>query len=100
MEILKKDYPVAEWNIYPFHFSDGDNWSQSDTRTCMKLLKDEMLPIVNQFSYAQVDSQYGSGQFITDLKENFADHEEVALSRVANRDAILDSIRELLGRGK
>ncbi len=97
---MKKDYPVADWNIYPLHFGDGDDWSQSDNRTCMKLLKDGMLPIVNQFSYAQVDSQYGSGQFIEDRKENFADHEEVALSRVANRDAILYSIRELLGRGK
>ena len=24
----------TEWNIYPFHFSDGDNWSQSDTAHC------------------------------------------------------------------
>jgi uncharacterized protein len=23
--------PAEEWNIYPFHFSDGDNWSMDDT---------------------------------------------------------------------
>jgi hypothetical protein len=100
MEIIDKDYPASEWNIYPFHFSDGDNWSQSDTRTCMSLLRDRMLPVVNQFSYAQVDSQYGSGQFIKDLKEAFGDADEVALSRVPNRDAIMDSIKELLGKGR
>jgi len=100
MEILDKDYPAAEWNIYPFHFSDGDNWSQSDTRQCIDLLRDQMIPVSNQFSYAQVDSQYGSGQFIKDLKEAFEKEEAVTLSRIPNRDAIMDSIRELLGKGR
>jgi uncharacterized sporulation protein YeaH/YhbH (DUF444 family) len=58
------------------------------------------MPLCNQFSYAQVDSQYGSGQFIKDLKEAFGEADEVVLSRVPNRDAIMDSIKELLGRGR
>jgi len=99
LEIIEKEFPDAEWNIYPFHFSDGDNWSQSDTRTCVQLLKDKLIPMSNQFSYAQVDSQYGSGQFLKDLEEAFGDDKEVALSRIPNRDAIMDSIKELLGRG-
>jgi uncharacterized sporulation protein YeaH/YhbH (DUF444 family) len=100
IDILEKNYPVADWNIYPFHFSDGDNWSQSDTRLCTELLKDKLIPMSNQFSYSQVDSQYGSGQFIKDLHESFSKDERVALSRVPNRDAIMDSIKELLGRGR
>ena len=59
-----------------------------------------MIPIVNQFSYAQVDSQYGCGQFLKDLNEVFADEPAVALSRIPNRDAIMDSIKELLGKGR
>ena len=39
-QILEDDYPSSEWNIYPFHFSDGDNWSVDDTRACIQLLKD------------------------------------------------------------
>jgi uncharacterized sporulation protein YeaH/YhbH (DUF444 family) len=100
LEILDKDYPHSDWNIYPFHFSDGDNWSQSDTRLCIQLLKDQILPRANQFSYAQVDSQYGSGQFLKDLREAFPAEEAVALSRIPNREAIMDSIKELLGRGR
>jgi uncharacterized protein len=100
LEIIEKDYPPGDWNIYPFHFSDGDNWSQSDTRTCVELLKNKIIPFSNQFSYAQVDSQYGSGQFIKDLGEAFADEEAVTLSRIPNREAIMDSIRELLGKGR
>ena len=68
-QILEDDYPSADWNIYPFHFSDGDNWSVDDTRSCISILKDVLVPASNQFSYGQVESPYGSGQFIKDLKE-------------------------------
>jgi uncharacterized sporulation protein YeaH/YhbH (DUF444 family) len=97
MEIIEKDYPPQDWNIYPFHFSDGDNWSQSDTRLCMSCSRQDD-PLCNQFSYAQVDSQYGSGQFIKDLREAFAEDEAVTLS-IVNREAIMESIKELLGKG-
>ncbi len=30
-QIIDDHYPPEEWNIYPFHFSDGDNWSMDDT---------------------------------------------------------------------
>lgn len=100
MDIINADYPASDWNIYPFHFSDGDNWSASDTRLCIDLLKSKLIPVSNQFSYAQVDSQYGSGQFIKDLEGAFGDEEAVTTSRVPNRDAILDSIKELLAKGR
>ena len=99
-ELIQADYPPSEWNIYPFHFSDGDNWSKADTQTCQGLLRDQILPAVNQFSYAQVDSDYGSGQFYEDLKAAFAGDERVTLSRVPDRDHIMDSIKELLGKGR
>ena len=100
VQIMEADYPPADWNIYLFHFSDGDNWSGSDTRTCMKLLQEKMLPAANLFGYGQVDSDYGSGQFYTDLREAFPSDERVILSRIPDRDAIMGSIRELLGKGR
>ncbi len=100
VQILEEDYPMADWNIYLFQFSDGDNWSGSDTRSCMQLLKDKLLPVANMFGYGQVDSDYGSGQFYNDLQENYGNDERVILSRIPDRDAIMDSIRELLGKGR
>jgi uncharacterized sporulation protein YeaH/YhbH (DUF444 family) len=70
-QIIEDDYPTADWNIYPFHFSDGDNWSVDDTAACIRILKEELVPASNQFSYGQVESPYGSGQFIKDLREHF-----------------------------
>ncbi|TVQ88766.1 MAG: DUF444 family protein [Deltaproteobacteria bacterium] len=100
IEILEKEYPREAWNIYPFHFSDGDNWSKSDTQLCIQLLRDKLIPWSNQFSYAQVDSQYGSGQFIKDLEGTFVEEDKVVTSRVPSRDAIMDSIKTLLAAGR
>ncbi len=100
-DIIKEDYPVSDWNIYPFHFSDGDNWSSDDTKICLDLLNTEILPVSNMFGYGQVESRYGSGQFYKDLFAAYNEKtENIVLSKIKNRDAILDSIKEFLGKGK
>ena len=99
-EIVERDYPVSEWNIYMFHFSDGDNWSVDDTLVCIQLLRDKLLPAANIFCYGQVESPYGSGQFIKDLGEHLKDDARVITSEIADRNAITESIRDFLGKGK
>jgi uncharacterized sporulation protein YeaH/YhbH (DUF444 family) len=98
-DIISEDYPVSEWNIYPFHFSDGDNWSVDDTVQCMRLLRDFLLPSCNMFGYGQVESPYGSGQFLKDLVDRFPDEEKLVLSEIKTKEAIYDSIRDFLGKG-
>ena len=99
-QVIETDYPINEWNIYPFHFSDGDNWSGEDTRLCIKVLREFFLPNVNQFGYGQVESKYGSGQFLKDLQKEFMGDERIVLSQIESRDRILDSIKDFLGKGK
>ena len=99
--IIESDYNPNEWNIYPFHFSDGDNWSADDTKVCLQLLDEFILPHSNMFCYGQVESRYGSGQFFKDLALKYGtDDDKVVLSKIKNKDAILDSIKEFLGKGK
>jgi uncharacterized protein len=99
-QLIDQHYPSSEWNIYPFHFSDGDNWSMDDTLLCIEILKQEMLPRVNMFAYGQVESPYGSGQFVKDLREHFSEDERVVTSEIRDRDAIVGSIKDFLGKGK
>ena len=98
--IIEEHYPPSQWNIYPFHFSDGDNWSAEDTLTCVDILRSRIIPASNVFCYGQVDSPYGSGQFIKDLRAHFGGNESVIVSEIANRDRIVESIRDFLGKGK
>ncbi len=98
-QLVDDHYPPEEWNIYPFHFSDGDNWSMDDTLACVELLKQKLLPRVNMFAYGQVESPYGSGQFIKDLRDHFGKDERVITSEIRDKDAIVGSIKEFLGKG-
>jgi sporulation protein YhbH len=98
--LIDEHYSPDEWNIYPFHFSDGDNWGGGDTRECVELLRSTLLPKVNLFCYGQVRSLYGSGRFAHDLEEHLGKHEMVAISEIADRDDIYDAIKDFLGKGK
>ncbi len=99
-DIIKSFYPPAQWNTYAFHFSDGDNWSGEDSKFCVDLLKNSLLPKVNLFCYGQVESRYGSGQFIKDVSEAFREEEKLVASRIENKEAIYRSLKDFLGKGK
>ncbi|MBT6325115.1 MAG: DUF444 family protein [Bdellovibrionales bacterium] len=100
-QIIDSDYDPSSWNIYPFHFSDGDNWSTDDTKLCLELLDNHIIPKSNMFCYGQVESRYGSGQFYKDLHAKYGDDSDrIILSKIKNKDAILDSIKDFLGKGK
>jgi uncharacterized sporulation protein YeaH/YhbH (DUF444 family) len=80
-QIIQSDYNPMEWNIYPFHFSDGDNWSADDTKLCLSLLDEFIIPSSNMFCYGQVESRYGSGQFYKDLSSRYGEkNDDVILS--------------------
>ncbi len=98
--MMDERFPAASWNVYPFHFSDGDNWSGRDTERCVELLEQRILPNANVFCYGQVRSAYGSGQFKKDLDARFPKDERVITSEIPDRDGILKSIKDFLGQGR
>ncbi|MBI4544384.1 MAG: DUF444 family protein [Gemmatimonadetes bacterium] len=98
-DMVERNHPAEAWNIYFFHFSDGDNWGGGDDEKCFTLLRDRLLPVANLFGYGQVESRYGSGQFLHAL-ETHLEAENLVLSKIEDRDAILGSIKEFLGKGK
>lgn len=53
LELIEEKYHPSRYNIYPFHFSDGDNMS-SDNPACMKLVQD-IMEISNIFGYGEVN---------------------------------------------
>ncbi len=99
-KIIKECFSPEDWNIYIFHFSDGDNWGGGDTDTCVKLLREYMLPSVNLFCYGQVTSPYGSGAFGSDLRKTITDADNLILSDINSREDIYKSIKEFLGKGR
>ena len=100
-DLIENHYPPTDWNVYLFHFSDGDNWSGNDTAECLKILENQLLPASNLFSYGQVESRYGSGQFLRDLNKHFSgENEKVTVAQIKDREAIMDALKIFLGKGK
>ena len=52
LELTDARYWPDDWNIYPFHFSDGDNWP-SDNDLCLKLAS-ELVGRSNVFGYGEI----------------------------------------------
>jgi uncharacterized sporulation protein YeaH/YhbH (DUF444 family) len=53
------------------------------------------------FAYGQVESRYGSGQFLRDLEKAFAGgNEKLVMTQIKDRDGIFDAIKTFLGKGK
>ena len=48
LELIEREFPVSDWNIYCFQFSDGDNWGE-DNKESLRLLDEQLLPISNLF---------------------------------------------------
>ena len=53
LELIENKYHPDQFNIYPFHFSDGDNLT-SDNARCVKLVE-ELMKVSNLFGYGEVN---------------------------------------------
>ncbi|HYG76828.1 MAG TPA: DUF444 family protein [Planctomycetota bacterium] len=97
-DMVEKHYSPMDWNIYAFHFSDGDNLL-SDNEQCFQILKQELLPKVNLFCYGQVRSLYGSGEFKRKLDDAIEEDNLITVD-IKNKEEIYDAIKVFLGKGK
>ncbi len=60
LELIDSRFPPDRWNIYPFHFSDGDNWGDADNQRCVHLVR-QLIERSNVFGYGEIQEySYGS----------------------------------------
>ena len=98
-QIVNSRFPPEGWNVYLFHFSDGENSDSRDTDDCIELLRKELLGKLNLFCFGQVRSSYGGGRFKADLEEAFPGEDKIVTSDIRDRDEIYDAIKKFLGKG-
>lgn len=100
-KVIDRRYHPEHWNIYAFHFSDGENWIGDTESACAPLLRDQLLPKVNLFCYGQVTlGRRSPGLHLVKLKERLEDQENLVTSIISSREDILQSIKEFLGKGR
>ncbi|MFC4182562.1 sporulation protein YhbH [Saccharococcus thermophilus] len=70
LELIETQYSPLRYNIYPFHFSDGDNLT-SDNARCVKLVQ-ELMEVSNMFGYGEVN-QYNRHSTLMSAYKNIKD---------------------------
>jgi sporulation protein YhbH len=70
LELIATKYSPSRYNIYPFHFSDGDNLT-SDNARCVQLVN-ELMKVSNMFGYGEVN-QYNRHSTLMSAYKNIKD---------------------------
>lgn len=66
LELIDEKYDPVKFNIYPFHFSDGDNLTSDNVR-CVKLVE-ELMKVSNMFGYGEVNQYNRHSTLMTAYK--------------------------------
>lgn len=56
LRIIAERFPLQEYNIYSFHFSDGDNLT-ADNQRCVHLVRD-LLEVASLVGYGEIEGPY------------------------------------------
>jgi sporulation protein YhbH len=98
LKLIDESFPAQEYNIYPFHFTDGDNFNNDDDQA-MALLA-QLVDRSNLFSYGQVEGLYGMGKFLARVRTAAEGYDgRVATALIKNRDDIYGALKSFLGTG-
>jgi len=93
-EIMEDRYPANEWNIYGAQASDGDNWND-DSPLCKKLLVDDILPLVQYYSYIEINPRRHQALW-REYETVAQEHGEVfAMQQIMDQSDIYPVFREL-----
>jgi uncharacterized sporulation protein YeaH/YhbH (DUF444 family) len=107
-EILKKRFPVSEWNIYAAQASDGDNIA-NDTGYCVELLENELLPVCQFYAYVEILTEQEVSRYAgtSNGKELWRGYRAVdeqwakfSMKHIAKRSDIYPVFRELFAKNE
>ena len=95
-KILEQEYSIADWNVYLFQFSDGEDWDGDSSGSAVEILR-SILPLVNQLSYCQIRAPNG---FIDRLTNAFKDNPKVVTAQIEDREQIYGAIKQFFQKGQ
>ncbi|MDU5947267.1 MAG: sporulation protein YhbH [Paenibacillus macerans] len=96
LEIIDSRYPPSSYNIYPFHFSDGDNLT-SDNERCTKLIV-ELMKRCNLFGYGEVN-QYNRGSTLMSAYRNIK-QEKFMYYVIKEKGEVYNALKRFFHKGE
>ncbi len=98
LDIIRESYNPHDWNIYPFHFSDGDNWGETDNRLCLELVN-RMLETCNVFGYGEIrQGGYGSLSTLMSAFQNIVSPKFIGVT-IEDKAGVYPALRRFFSSG-
>ncbi len=97
LEIIQERFHPSLWNIYAFHCSDGDNWSQ-DNAPAFRAAQ-ELAQVCNLFGYGEI-KPLNSGSYGDSLLDMFEKMQAANFHAlmIENKDDIWPTFKQFLAR--
>src|SRR5881227_4414040 len=101
LDSIAERFPPRDWNVYPFHFSDGDNY-YSDNDEAVRLA-DELISTCNLFGYGEIGeegaSSYrrSSGALLSIFNDRLKNKERFVGVRIDDKEDVYPALKEFFG---
>jgi sporulation protein YhbH len=102
LDVIKLRYRPSDWNIYPFHFSDGDNY-YSDNEEAVRLA-DELITTCNLFGYGEIgeegSSSYrrSSGALLSIFNDRLKNKDHFVGVRIDDKEDVYPALKQFFGQ--
>lgn len=97
-DLITKQYPPEQWNVYLFYYGDGDNM-YNDNDKALGVINELMKMKINLLGYVHLHSPYSlsSSNFMTLLSEKYGkNHNQVRLANLGSEGDGFDMYRKTL----
>ncbi|MCX7841866.1 MAG: sporulation protein YhbH [Clostridia bacterium] len=95
LEIIEQRYNPASWNIYAFHCSDGDNWTE-DNKKAVEAAR-RLCEVCNLFGYGEIVPGYyvSSSTIKSEFQKNIKS-KNFAIVTMSRKEDVLAGLKKLL----
>jgi len=92
LNIINDRYPPDNYNVYPLHFSDGDNYMY-DNDTCAELVQKMLDDDISQYAYVQI-GRASRSQLLDMYEKSIKDPRFKGLI-INNKDEVLPALKKV-----
>jgi uncharacterized protein len=102
LNTIAERFPPRDWNVYPFHFSDGDNY-YSDNDEAVRLA-DELISACNLFGYGEIGEEGASsyrrstGALLSIFKDRLKHQQRFVGVRIDDKEDVYPALKEFFGK--
>ncbi len=95
LEIIEQRYNPASWNIYAFHCSDGDNWTEDNKKAVE--LAEKLCDVCNLFGYGEITPGYypSSSTIRAEYQKNIK-RKNFSIITMSKKEDVLPGLKKLL----